>query len=221
MDGSVAHRRHRDRRTASASQVSRDLSVRIPRLDSYIERYPKRHPGNGNVWGSNPAHHGDAVADVADRPASRIAEVFQGRGPAPPARAAAALAVDHVLAADDRQGVARVQPSLLQFAQRSTHRRGRSAGPRRSRRLGEETFACRPKRVQGISERARSTREAVACLWSGLEATLGAGVRGSEMAGRGAALWFGSDAGSVGHLHAAVSGRRSSRTCRREHSGSS
>jgi hypothetical protein len=86
MDGSVAHRRRRDRHTASASQVSRDLSVRIPRLDSYLERYPKRHPGNGNVWGSNPARHGDAVA---------------------------ALAVDHVLAADDTQSSAAVLSSRL------------------------------------------------------------------------------------------------------------
>ena len=51
-------------------------------------------------------------------------------------------------------------------------------------------------------------RRAVVCLWSGLEATLGAGMRGSEMAGRGAPLWFGSDAGSVRQLYAGVSRRR-------------
>jgi hypothetical protein len=56
MDGSAARRRHRDRRTASASQASPDLWVRIPGLDSYIERYPKRHLGNGTLWGSDPAH---------------------------------------------------------------------------------------------------------------------------------------------------------------------
>jgi hypothetical protein len=73
----------------------------------------------------------------------------------------------------------------------------------------------RSESKEGIGERARSTRDAVACLWSGLEATLGAGVRGSEMAGRGAPLWFGSDAGSVRQLYAGVSRRRSSRTRRR------
>jgi hypothetical protein len=59
-------------------------------------------------------------------------------------------------------------------------------------RLAEATAAparrlpvVRSESKQGIGERARSTRDAVACLWSGLEATLGAGVRGSEMpAGR-------------------------------------
>ena len=55
---------------------------------------------------------------------------------------------------------------------------------------------------EGIGEHVRSTREAVACLWPGLEATLGAGVRGPEMAGRGAPLWFGIDDGSVRQLYA-------------------
>ena len=66
----------------------------------------------------------------------------------------------------------------------------------------------RSESEEGIGERARSTRDAVACLWSGLEATLGAGVRGSEMAGRGAPLWFGIDGGSGRQLCAGVSRRR-------------
>jgi hypothetical protein len=64
----------------------------------------------------------------------------------------------------------------------------------------ERVIRIRP--IYGIGERARSTRDAVACVWSGLEATLGAGVRGSGLAGRGAPLWFGSDAGSVRQLSA-------------------
>ena len=67
-------------------------------------------------------------------------------------------------------------------------------------------------RRASVSVPALLATRSLAC---GLGWTLGAGVRGSEMAGRGAPLWFGSDAGSVRQLYAGVSRRRSSRTRRR------